>query len=86
MGHVSVYSLSLPESPSDIFRVHQLAIWSRVPSNPEDELLRVDVPISEVCVSADASQLFVGNDFGELFVLDTEALTVKRKSSSLTLL
>ena len=78
MGHVCVYCLTLPETQRDVFRVHQMAMWSRVPSNPKDELTRVDTPISEVCVSTDASQVFVGNDFGELFVLDAEALAVKR--------
>ncbi|VDM30354.1 unnamed protein product [Hydatigera taeniaeformis] len=79
MGFVSIYRLELPETERDAFRVHQVGMWSRVPSNPGDELPRTDVPISDVCVSADAFQVFVGNDLGELFVLDTEALAVKRK-------
>lgn len=80
MGFVGIYNLELPETERDAFRVRQMGMWSRVPSNPADELLRTDVPISDVCVSADAFQVYVGNDLGELFVLDTEALAVKRES------
>ncbi|KAL5967200.1 Nucleoporin Nup43 [Taenia solium] len=79
MGFVGIYSLELPETERDAFCVRQVGMWSRVPTNPADELLRTDVSISDVCVSADALQIYVGNDLGELFVLDTEALAVKRQ-------
>ncbi|CDS39445.1 Nucleoporin Nup43 [Echinococcus multilocularis] len=79
MGFVGIYSLELPETERDAFRLRQAGMWLRFPSNPADELLRTDVPISDICVSADAFQVFVGNDLGELFVLDTEALAVKRQ-------
>ncbi|VDK32718.1 unnamed protein product [Taenia asiatica] len=85
MGFVGIYSLELPETERDAFYVRQVGMWSRVPTNPADELLRTDVPISDVCVSTDALQIYVGNDLGELFVLDTEALAVKRESQHLYL-
>lgn len=78
MGFVCVYNLTLPETEQDIFRLHEVGSWSRVPANPADELRRVDVPISDVAVSTDASQVFAANDRGELFVLDTKTLAVKR--------
>ncbi|VDN97566.1 unnamed protein product [Rodentolepis nana] len=79
MGFVGMYSLSLPETEQDVFRLHEVGYWSRAPSNPADELRRVDVPISDVAVSSDASQVFAANDNGELFVLDTETLAVKQQ-------
>lgn len=83
MGFVGVYSLNLPETEQDIFRLHEVGSWSRVPSNLADQLRRVDVPISDVAVSSDARQVFVANDIGELFVLDTKTLAVKRTSVSM---
>ncbi|VDL59699.1 unnamed protein product [Hymenolepis diminuta] len=78
MGFVGVYSLNLPETEQDIFRLHEVGSWSRVPSNLADQLRRVDVPISDVAISSDAGQVFVANDIGELFVLDTKTLAVKQ--------
>lgn len=78
MGFLGVYNLTLPDTEQDIFRLHEAGSWSRVTSNPADEMRRVDVPISDVAISTDASQVFISNDSGELFVLDTKTLAVKR--------
>ncbi|KAM7541716.1 hypothetical protein Aperf_G00000001004 [Anoplocephala perfoliata] len=79
MGFVGVYNLNLPETEQDIFLLHEVGSWSRMPTNPADELRRVDVPISDVAISEDGSQVFAANDRGELFVLDTKMLAVKQQ-------
>ncbi len=79
MGFVGIYSLGVPENEREVFRLAELTKWSRTPANPADELVRCDVPISDVAISSDASQVYVGNDVGQLIVLDTEQLAVKRE-------
>lgn len=82
MGHVCIYSLGVPEVESDAFRLTEVAKWSpRLAGGGDGGVVTTtaDVPVSDVAVSSDASQLYVGNDIGCLVVLDTELLIVKRE-------
>ncbi|VDD76619.1 unnamed protein product [Mesocestoides corti] len=79
MGFLGIYRLALPGTEHDAFQLHEVATWSRGPADPADELIRIDVPISDVCVSTDAAQIYAANDLGQLFVLDTEMLAVKQQ-------
>lgn len=80
LGFVGIYSMRTPEEDRDgLFRISELYKWTRLPANPGDELIRENTPISDVAFSADATQLYVGDDFGRLTVLDIEVLTVKRE-------
>ncbi|VDL89652.1 unnamed protein product [Schistocephalus solidus] len=85
MGFVGIYRLAVPKDTSDVFSLSKLHFWTRTPKsdcdNSDDDFIPQDVPISDVSFSADASQLYVGDDLGQLTVLDTETLVPKVKTA-----